>query len=242
MLSGACKLIVTLVNGCFLFLVPAAETRLHHELQHHASHRQTGAVWNQGPLVLLPSHCQDLVRGSVRLCSHSAHSDLHSFCWLQPWKPHTAASVSTLSFFLSTDTLMAYWNKISPQDIMNFLSLLEWVEAKPLHACFQELKSLNRMQTAPHMLSFLTLQNLSGSVPLHWKAEHRQVGLENRALIYYVSYLRNLSTFEIWNPPKLSSVSRCVCSFETLAWLSTHPHKYSLFDNNLFLCWSFIWH
>uniref|UniRef100_A0A3Q4HGC8 Dedicator of cytokinesis 11 n=1 Tax=Neolamprologus brichardi TaxID=32507 RepID=A0A3Q4HGC8_NEOBR len=27
--------------------------------------------------------------------------------------------------FLSTDTLMAYWNKISPQDIMNFLSLLE---------------------------------------------------------------------------------------------------------------------
>uniref|UniRef100_I3KPQ5 Dedicator of cytokinesis 11 n=1 Tax=Oreochromis niloticus TaxID=8128 RepID=I3KPQ5_ORENI len=34
-------------------------------------------------------------------------------------------SVSTLSVFLSTDTLMAYWNKISPQDIMNFLSLLE---------------------------------------------------------------------------------------------------------------------
>uniref|UniRef100_A0A8C9ZTI8 Dedicator of cytokinesis 11 n=1 Tax=Sander lucioperca TaxID=283035 RepID=A0A8C9ZTI8_SANLU len=30
-----------------------------------------------------------------------------------------------MALFLSTDTLMAYWNKVSPQDIMNFLSLLE---------------------------------------------------------------------------------------------------------------------
>uniref|UniRef100_A0A4W6D4K5 Dedicator of cytokinesis 11 n=1 Tax=Lates calcarifer TaxID=8187 RepID=A0A4W6D4K5_LATCA len=32
-------------------------------------------------------------------------------------------ALKTFSFFLSTDTLTAYWNKVSPQDIMNFLSI-----------------------------------------------------------------------------------------------------------------------
>lgn len=32
---------------------------------------------------------------------------------------------ANLSF--TADTLNAYWNKLNPQDIMNFLSLLEWV-------------------------------------------------------------------------------------------------------------------
>lgn len=38
---------------------------------------------------------------------------------------------------LSADTLTAYWSKISPQDVMNFLSLLEWVVWK-LNRFFSE--------------------------------------------------------------------------------------------------------
>lgn len=41
--------------------------------------------------------------------------------------------LSSLTFCLSTDTLNAYWNKLNPQDIMNFLSLLEWVVCKWRH-------------------------------------------------------------------------------------------------------------
>lgn len=52
-------------------------------------------------------------------------------------------------------------------------------------------------------------QGLSGSVPLHWKEEHRQVRLENKAApLYYVSYLPYLSAPEIWNPNKFSWVLR----------------------------------
>lgn len=65
-------------------------------------------------------------------------------------------------------------------------------------------------------------QGLSGSVPLHWKEEHRQVRLENKAApLYYVSYLPYLSAPEIWNPNKLKmsfKEARCqvmwVCSNE----------------------------
>uniref|UniRef100_A0A665W9S4 Dedicator of cytokinesis 11 n=1 Tax=Echeneis naucrates TaxID=173247 RepID=A0A665W9S4_ECHNA len=51
------------------------------------------------------------------------------------------------AFFLSTDTLMAYWNKVGPQDIMNFLSLLENQEV-----CVPKLFSSDRKsQTMPAM-------------------------------------------------------------------------------------------
>lgn len=125
------------VNERFLCVVPAAETRLHHEQQHHASYRQTGTIWNQRPTVLFPAHRQDLVRRSVRLYSHSAHHLLRTwlgylFCYFWQWY-HIAKCVHFV--FLPTDTLMAYWNKISPQDIMNFLSLLEWVANETTAIC-----------------------------------------------------------------------------------------------------------
>uniref|UniRef100_A0A673C660 Dedicator of cytokinesis 11 n=1 Tax=Sphaeramia orbicularis TaxID=375764 RepID=A0A673C660_9TELE len=48
---------------------------------------------------------------------------------------------------LSTDTLMAYWNKVNPQDIMNFLNLLESHEG-----CVSKLFSSDRKsQTMPAM-------------------------------------------------------------------------------------------
>lgn len=54
-----------------------------------------------------------------------------------------------------------------------------------------------------------SLQGLSGSVPLHWKEEHRQVRLKNKAApLYCVSYLPYLSAPEIWNPNKFSWVLR----------------------------------
>lgn len=62
-------------ESVFVF-VTAAETWLHHEQQHHASHRQTGTVWDQGPLVLLPAHCQDPVRRSVSINPESNLSPL----------------------------------------------------------------------------------------------------------------------------------------------------------------------
>uniref|UniRef100_A0A8D0D8N0 Dedicator of cytokinesis 11 n=1 Tax=Sander lucioperca TaxID=283035 RepID=A0A8D0D8N0_SANLU len=70
---------------------------------------------NFGPPALLPAHRQDLVRGP--LISTVTYLNTSDKALINGWlkKQHMA-------LFLSTDTLMAYWNKVSPQDIMNFLS------------------------------------------------------------------------------------------------------------------------
>lgn len=95
-----------------LCVLSAAAPRLHPEQQRGAARRQAGALWDQGPPVLLPAHCEDLIRRSV--------TDRHTI--------QNTPQCRLMNSHCLPETLMAYWSKIGPQDIMNFLSLLEWVE------------------------------------------------------------------------------------------------------------------
>lgn len=87
----------------------------------------------------------------------------------------------SFSLCVLSDTLNTYWNKINPQDIMNFLSLLEWVWSCVVLMHHVFLLSLHISSLAGSAcFSFATLEKetLAGKVGKPWHKAGR-VGHKN---------------------------------------------------------------
>uniref|UniRef100_A0AAQ4S5B2 Dedicator of cytokinesis 11 n=1 Tax=Gasterosteus aculeatus aculeatus TaxID=481459 RepID=A0AAQ4S5B2_GASAC len=103
--------------------------------------REVAEALQQGPEVR-----QLAVSVLKNLLIKHAMDDRYTSFKVREVKAFQDVTFRNLTLFLTADTLMAYWNKVGPQDIMNFLSLLDQ------EMCVSKLFSSDRKsQTMPVM-------------------------------------------------------------------------------------------